>query len=109
MFDAVNAIEKKYAPFKVTMIVPKGASVETAAAAAARRVLVELLPQERDSIEAAFRASVANIPDGEAKSNGAALGEDVAVKMVSWRADGVRRSRRDPPRNWRYDFRLWFF
>jgi len=87
MFEAVNAIERRYSPFKVDMTAPKDASAEAAAAAAARRILLELVPQQREEIDAVFRTTVASIPEGDAKSRGAALGEDVAVKIALWRAD----------------------
>jgi hypothetical protein len=87
MFDAVNAVERKYTPFKVSTAAPKDASAEAAAAAAARGVLLTLVPQERDAIEAAYRASVTDIPDGDAKTRGAVLGDEVAGKIVAWRAD----------------------
>jgi hypothetical protein len=87
MFDAVNAIERRYSPFKVDMTAPQGASAEAAAAAAARRILLELVPQQREEIDAVFRATVAGIPESDAKSRGAALGEDVAVKIALLRAD----------------------
>jgi hypothetical protein len=70
MFDAVNAIERKYSPFRVDTTAPKEASAEAAASAAARRILLELVPQQREAIDAVFRATVASIPDGDAKSRG---------------------------------------
>jgi hypothetical protein len=87
MFDAVNSVERRYAPFKVDATAPGPASADAAAAAAARRVLVELVPQERAAIDAAFHATVAGLPDDDATRRGAALGEDVAVKIALWRAD----------------------
>jgi hypothetical protein len=87
MFDAVNAVERRYSPFKVDMTAQQGASAEAAAAAAARRILLELVPQRREEIDAVYRATVASIPDGDAKSRGAALGEEVAVKIALWRAN----------------------
>ena len=86
MFDAVNSIEHEYAPLKVDTAATAGASSEAAAAAAARRVLLELVPQQREAIEAVFMKTVAGIPDGDGKTRGAALGEDVAVKIALWRA-----------------------
>ena len=87
MFDAVNAIERQYSPFKVDMTAQPGASAEAAAsAAAARRILLELVPQRREEINAVFGATVASIPDDEANSRGTALGEEVAVKIALWRA-----------------------
>jgi PAP2 superfamily protein len=87
MFNAVNVVERKYSPFKVDLTASKDASAEAAAAAAARRILVELVPQQREAIDATFRATMANISDGDAKSRGSALGEDVAVKIALWRGD----------------------
>jgi hypothetical protein len=92
MFDAVNAVERRYVPFRIDMPAPKGASAEAAAAAAARQILLELVPQEREAIDAVFRATVASVPEGDAKSRGAALGEEVAVKIARWR-DGDRSDR----------------
>jgi PAP2 superfamily len=86
MFDAVNSINRKYGVFKVDVPAPKDASAETAAASAARRILLELVPAERDAIDAVFRTTVADIPESDAKNRGAALGEDVAVKIVLSRA-----------------------
>ncbi len=42
----------------------------------------ELVPQQREAIDATFFATVASIPEGDAKNRGAALGEDVAVKIA---------------------------
>lgn len=64
MFDAVNATERRYSPFRVDMTAPKGASAEAAAAAAARHILLELVPQQREAIDAIFRATIAGIPRG---------------------------------------------
>ena len=87
IFDAVNAVERRYAPFKVEVTAALDASAEAAAAGAARRVLLELVPQERAAIDTVFNATVENLPGGDARMRGAALGEDVAVKIALGRAD----------------------
>jgi hypothetical protein len=92
MFDAVNAIEQQYAPLKVDLRPPPGASPEAAAAGAARRILLELVPQERKAINAEFRATMEGVAESDATRRGAAFGEDVAVKIALWRTeDGSER------------------
>ena len=99
MFDAVNSVERRYSPYKVNVTAPPGTSPEAAASGAARRVLVELVPQERAAIEAMFQAAVGTVPDQEAARRGAALGEDVAVRIALWRAqDGCENLVQYAPR-----------
>jgi hypothetical protein len=87
MFDAVNSVERKYTPLRVSLTAAKNASPEAAAAAAARGVLLALVPQERDAIDLAFRDSVIDIGDDDARTRGATVGETVAASIVAWRAD----------------------
>ncbi|MBP1642133.1 MAG: phosphoesterase, PA-phosphatase related protein [Acidobacteria bacterium] len=75
IFDALNALDGRYAPYAFDGHAPAGASAEAAAAAAARTVLVRLLPDQLESIEAAYAAATAGVPAGESKSAGIALGE----------------------------------
>ena len=67
---------------------PKPSSAEAAVAAAAHRILVHHLPAQAPTIlDPAYDASLATIPDGPAKTNGMALGEDVAAQLIALRAD----------------------
>jgi hypothetical protein len=86
MFDAVNAIEQRHVPLKVDLHPPPGASAEAAAAGAARRVLLDLVPRERAAIDAAFHATAGTTADDSIR-RGAAFGEDVAVQVTLSRAD----------------------
>jgi hypothetical protein len=57
--------------------------------AAAYGVLVRLLPSAKPALDSQYAASLALIPDGDAKTNGIAVGEFVAAEMVALRsADG---------------------
>lgn len=76
MFDSVNAIDRQYTPYAIDLSEP-GASPEAAAAAAAHLVIVTLVPAQAATLNAAYAASLAQIPDGPAKSDGIALGETV--------------------------------
>jgi hypothetical protein len=67
-----------------------GASVEAAAAAAARGVLLQQVPGQKALIEQAFEASTKAIPDGTAKKDGIAIGEKCAAAIIADRAsDGT--------------------
>jgi hypothetical protein len=86
MFEAVNAIDGRYKPYKLDLAVDKGASREAAAAAAAHDVLVSLFPEERSKLEQALQASLAAI-EGDAKTRGMELGGKAATGIIALRKD----------------------
>jgi hypothetical protein len=92
VYDSVMGIEGGYRPFAVKVDAPDGASAEAAVAAAAHAVLVHYLPgQQATIIDPAYTASLATISPGQAKTDGIAVGEEVAAKLVALRAnDGFR-------------------
>jgi hypothetical protein len=55
MFDAVNAIERRYHPYAAGLEAASGASPDAAAAVAAHMVLVELYPPHQATLDAARR------------------------------------------------------
>jgi hypothetical protein len=82
------AIEGGYRPFAINGDAPAGASAEAAVAAAAHRILVHYLPAQAPAIlDPAYTASLAAIPDGQAKTDGVATGEQVAALLIAERAD----------------------
>ena len=88
VYDSVMAIDGGYRPFAIDVDAPAGASAETAVAAAAHRILVHYLPAQAPGIlDPAFIASLATIPDGQAKTDGMATGEQVAALLIAERAD----------------------
>jgi hypothetical protein len=90
MSDAINAVQGRYTRYIATVPADPRASAEAAAAAAARQILVQLYPNQKAIIEEAYAASVKDIPEGPAKSQGVALGERVAAAIQSDRAtDGT--------------------
>ena len=65
------AVKGGYEPFAVDVDAPGGASAEAAVAAAAHRILVHYLPAQAPTIlDPAYTASLATIPDGQAKTDG---------------------------------------
>jgi PAP2 superfamily len=90
MFDAVNSIDRRYTPYRVQVPTAAGASREAAAAAAAHFALLRLYPDQAQDIESLYHTSLAVVPDGEPKSQGIQLGEQVAGEMLALRAkDGA--------------------
>jgi hypothetical protein len=99
MFEAVNSIQPRFAPFSASMSAPAGASAEAAASAAAYRVLSAVAPAQASVWESRHKALTAHIPDGAAKADGIALGEKVAAALVALRAsDGSDFSTTYTPR-----------
>ncbi len=92
MFNAVNAIERRYLSLGFEGHAPEGASSKAAAAAAARAVLSKLFPDQREALDKAWAASMQQVTvSGErGVEAGVALGEAAANDCNQMRAgDGV--------------------
>jgi hypothetical protein len=87
MFDAVNSIEPRYKPYKIRLSATPDTSKEAAAAAAAGAVLVKLVPDAAADVQSTLTSYLATLPDGEAKSKGIQLGQEVAAKIIEARAN----------------------
>jgi hypothetical protein len=87
MFDAVNSIEPRYKPYKVQLPASPDTSKEAAAAAAAAAVLIKLVPDAGSDIQSTLTSYLATLPDGEAKSKGIELGQEVAMRILEARAN----------------------
>jgi hypothetical protein len=89
MYDAVNAIDRFGSVFQVSVPASEaqGASPEAAASEAAYDVLSSLIPQEQPMFDATRAETLANIPDGAAKTAGLAVGDTVAAGILGWRAN----------------------
>jgi hypothetical protein len=86
VYDAVIAIEGGYDPLVGSPTVTRPASTAAAVAAAAHDVLVARVPGQAASVDAQYAAYLATIPDGPAKENGVAVGQEVAQAVLAWRA-----------------------
>jgi hypothetical protein len=86
IFDAVNAIDRKFAPYTVEVLADPTASPDAAAAAAAHAVLVNLYPSRQVNLDAAYATSLASIPDGNSKTAGISVGESVAAVILALRS-----------------------
>ena len=102
-YDSVMAIDGGYQPFAVDVDAPDGASPEAAVVAAAHAILVHYLPGQAATIlDPAYVQSLGTIPDGQAKEDGVATGEQVAAILIEQRSDDgfrapVEYTPPDPP------------
>jgi hypothetical protein len=73
--------------------VPRSASQDAAAAAAAHQVLVALYPTFKATLDAQLQQSLAEIPDGNDKAEGVRIGQAVAARILAVRSnDGSNAS-----------------
>jgi hypothetical protein len=86
IFDAVNAIERGYSPYRVMVKASSGASVDAAAAQAAHDILSALIPtpQARTVFDTALAARLAPINPDRARQ-GVAIGRATAAEILAWR------------------------
>ena len=83
--DALNAIERRFEAYTPGLGAAPGASVDAAVAAAARDVLVALLPDQAALVEAAYGRALAAVADGPAKIAGIAAGQASALATMTRR------------------------
>lgn len=89
VYDAVDAIQPQYALYPIPGFKPHApahASVDAAAAAAADQVLVNIYPDQAALFSAQLQSSLADVPNGPAKTAGIAFGQSVANAVLAWRS-----------------------
>jgi hypothetical protein len=88
VYDAVNAIDGGHEGYLITsrLAMPSD-SKEAAAAAAAYRVLLWIVPAQQPVLDAQYAASLAGIPNGPSKTRGIAVGEAAAAAMIAARTN----------------------
>ena len=93
MHDALNAIDRRFEAYTPGLAEAPGASVDAAVAAAARDVLITLLPDQAALVEAAYRSALAAVSDGPAKTAGIATGHAAAAANITRRqGDGFEKA-----------------
>jgi hypothetical protein len=92
MFDALNAIDRRYASYAAPLQALPEASPDAAAATAAYEVLVRMIPLQKAVLDAALDRSLKDLADGPAKQSGVAIGRQAAERILAMRqADGADR------------------
>jgi hypothetical protein len=87
VFEAVNSIKGDYKPYLGTIVAPHGASADAAAIEAAYRVLSTYFPGSAAALNTALATSLAQIPNGDAKTKGITVGDAAASAMIALRAN----------------------
>jgi hypothetical protein len=107
VYDAAVAIEGGFAPYGPARMAPAGASVRAAVIEAAYRTLWAYFPPSscnpasppavyafclgvRPSLDASYAEALAEVPPGQAKTDGQALGLQAANDMISLRSGDGR-------------------
>ena len=85
VFEAVNAVTGRYEPYLWTVSSPRGASPDAAAVAAAHAVLVHYYPASAAALDAHRASSLAAIDNGQAKTDGIAVGLNAAAATIAHR------------------------
>jgi len=87
IYEAVNAITKRYPASESKIDSSSGASVDAAVAAASRATLIRLVTSQQTEIESVYQSVLASIPDGKAKTDGIRAGEQAAAAILAARTD----------------------
>jgi len=93
VYNAVNAIEGGFEPYKYSLKAPAGSSGDAAAIQAAYETLRPLLPDQQSYLDGQYNdpvVGIASVPDGQAKTNGQMVGHASAIALLALRAgDGL--------------------
>jgi hypothetical protein len=92
MYNAVVGITGEYEQYQWSSPAPHNASPESAAAAAAHRVLVTYFPAAQATLDAHLAASLALVPDGGPQDKGIGYGLRAADHIIALRTGDGRGS-----------------
>lgn len=87
MFDAVNAIAKRYRSYTGIADAAPGASMDAAIAQAAHDTLVAMFPSQKAHCDALLAEELAKIRDGRGKAEGIRVGQRAARAILARTAD----------------------
>jgi hypothetical protein len=91
VYDAVNAIDGGHEGYLLTSRVATPTdSKDAAAATAAYKTLLNIVPAQQPALQALYDATLAGISDGSAKTRGIAVGNAAAAAMIAARTDDGR-------------------
>src|SRR3990170_2907089 len=83
VFEAVNAIDRRYESYLGFPVASEPASQDAAAATAAFKMLLTHYPQRKSDLEESYAMAMAQLPEGAAKAAGIALGEKAAAAVAA--------------------------
>jgi hypothetical protein len=85
MFEAVNAIDRRYLPYALDLVADVKTSREVAVAAAGYSVLTAAYPDQTAACDILLASSLAAIPAGSARDRGVILGRRAAADLLEKR------------------------
>jgi len=85
MFEAVNAIERRYDPYRLKLVADKKTSGDTAAAVAGHDVLMALFPDQKSALDALLAETLSLVADGPVRERGIILGHKAAEGILELR------------------------
>ncbi len=95
VYEAVDAISKRYPTRHTDFEAPVGASIDAAIASANHVTLTQLLSSAKTSIDSAYQAALTMVPEGQAKIDGIAVGEKAAMAILTMCANDGASNRED--------------
>ena len=90
MFEAVNAIDRRYDTYLKLAPVDRSASQDAAAATAAYKVLLKHYPGNKAALDESYMLSMSQISEGAAKDAGVVIGEEAATAAMD--ANGINEA-----------------
>lgn len=96
IYTAVNEIERTHSVYLIHVRTTQQASPEAAAATAAHDTLMTLYPKQSEMLDARLAESLAQIPDGTAKSQGISVGQEAARLILAVRRNDGSHTKPTP-------------
>jgi len=93
VYNAVNAIDGNFEPYKYSLTAPAGSSADAAAIEAAYQILIRLFPDQKQYLDTQYGdplVGIASIPNGPAKTDGQSVGFVSAITLLTLRANDRR-------------------
>jgi len=91
VYDAVNGVTRRFAPYRVAAPAPPRTSAKAAAAGAAYEALVRIFPTQQPLFDQQLADTLAQLPGHSPRvTRGLQWGSSVADEILTWRAgDGI--------------------
>ena len=90
MFEALNAIDRRYQPYRLNLVADRNTSREVAAATAGHDVLLALYPDQKASLDELLGQTLTAVPDGPPRERALILGRKAAAGILELRGgDGA--------------------
>ena len=86
VYDALNAIYRRYPGYSGPLAAPSGSSPDAAIAQAAHDTLVALYPRQAERFDRYLAQDLARLPSGRATLDGAGVGRRAAAAILALRA-----------------------